>query len=60
MQIGNLIVEDSHNIIALIGLTDVFEEMLDFEIEDEDVHGTLRDYPRHRNKFIELGVINEE
>jgi hypothetical protein len=53
-------VEDSHNILALIGLTDVFEEMLDFEIEDEDVHGTLRDYPRHRNKFIELGVINEE
>lgn len=34
--------------------------MLDFEIEDEDVHGTLKDYPRNKNKYTELRVIVEE
>lgn len=34
--------------------------MLDFEIEDEDIHGTLKDYPRHKNKYTELKIINEE
>ncbi|CAD8060225.1 unnamed protein product [Paramecium primaurelia] len=60
LNISNLIVEGQYNIIALIGLTDVFEEMLDFEIEDEDVHGTLCDYPKQKNKYTELKVITEE
>jgi len=34
--------------------------MLDIEIEDEDIHGTLKDNPRHKSKYIELGVIHEE
>jgi len=29
-------------IIAIICLNDVFEEMLDAELKDDDVHGTLR------------------
>lgn len=52
--------KDSKNIGSIICLTDVFEEMLDIVIEDEDIHGTLRDMPRKRTKMIELGVIHEE
>ena len=39
-------------------LTDLFEEMLDIELYDEDIHGTINYH--NRPKQIELKVIQEE
>ena len=39
-------------------LTDLFEEMLDIELYDDDIHGTINYH--NRPKQIELKVIHEE
>lgn len=77
-QINNLIIKqgnDTGRIIGIICLNDVFEEMLDQELKDDDVHGTLRNVNRYvgykyieqdpfmqkdKVKYRDLGIIREE
>jgi hypothetical protein len=53
--------QENIKIVQMLCLNDVFEEMLDAELKDEDIHGTLRNDPfdKARSHGRTLGIIRE-